>query len=170
MPPKPTPINSDSPCAIRGRQLTLSELKVLFGALNALCAPLEIDVERAADFAGLKPNSFKEMFRQLRKKYEFGNPPSEPALAPVNSKKAVVDDSDGIPAKKRGRGRPPKAMLLTPLKKRTAGEAELEEEETPTKKPAMSAADEAIEEFHALVEADAAYTTADEGGDALDEI
>ncbi|CCC10951.1 hypothetical protein SMACR_04180 [Sordaria macrospora] len=101
MPPKFV-ASSESPCVLRGQTLTNSECNVLFSALSNLLAPLEINMEAAALSAGLKPNSYKEMLRQLKKKYDLGNP---------NAAAAAGDSGEGD-------------CGFTPVKKRTAAEAD----------------------------------------------
>ncbi|KAJ4412475.1 hypothetical protein N0V85_003689 [Neurospora sp. IMI 360204] len=71
--PSKASTSGESACTLRGQTLTSSEVNVLFGALNNLLAPLEINMEGAAASAGLKLNSYKKMYRQLRRKYELGN-------------------------------------------------------------------------------------------------
>ncbi|EAA34222.1 hypothetical protein GE21DRAFT_3028 [Neurospora crassa] len=135
MPPKAV-ANGESACTLRGQALTSSEVKILFGALNNLTAPLDIDLQGAAETAGLKPNSYKEMYRQFRRKYELGKPN---AAAAATAAVVVASGGDGsnqpvttstgsssstaTPKKAPGTaggsggGRPrarPKKMLLTP--------------------------------------------------------
>lgn len=134
MPPKAV-ANGESACTLRGQALTSSEVKILFGALSNLNAPLDINLQGAAETAGLKPNSYKEMYRQLRRKYELGNPNAAAAAAVVvasggdGSNQSVTtstgsSSSTATPKKapetggggggsRVGRARP-KKMLLTP--------------------------------------------------------
>lgn len=122
MPPKP----AEGSTALRGLNPTQSEIKLLYGILENLVSPIDANWEAAAAAAGLKDTkSCKEMWRRFRVKYGLDNNPETATAAPVSAKNlkavngaaadgAAADSGTGTPAKK-GRGRPPKKMLLTPV-------------------------------------------------------
>ncbi|KAK3951507.1 hypothetical protein QBC32DRAFT_314863 [Pseudoneurospora amorphoporcata] len=125
---------SDSACVLRGQPLTNSECNVLFSALSNLIAPLEINMEGAAASAGLKPNSYKEMYRQLKKR-------GDGTITSFTPKKRTAADADADGA----------VMEESPAKKKAA---------TP-RKPRMTAK---MKREAEAVAADDGYATAAEGG------
>lgn len=73
MPAKPGEL-AITGATIRGIKPTESELKILFGLIENLLAPIEADLDAAAKSAGLKDRkSFRVMYHRFRVKYGLPN-------------------------------------------------------------------------------------------------
>ncbi|KAJ4412477.1 hypothetical protein N0V85_003691 [Neurospora sp. IMI 360204] len=146
---------------IRGIKPTESDLKILFGLIENLTAPIEADLDAAAKSAGLKDrNSFRVIYRLFRIKYGLPDGAKVTATAAGGSSIAEGDAIAETPIKKTVSSKkkkpaadedfieheqpntPSKSTTTTSSKKRTATGANPNEtpaKKEPVKKPRITA-------------------------------
>ncbi|EAA34225.1 hypothetical protein GE21DRAFT_3030 [Neurospora crassa] len=125
MPPKPAELAITG--TIHGIKPTESDLKILFGIIENLSAPMEADWEAAAQSSGMKDRrSFMVMYRRFRLKYGL------PDGAKVTAAAASAADGDSGAAEGEAVETPVKKTASSRKKKPAADEGDSGDLLTPT--------------------------------------
>ncbi|EAA34224.1 hypothetical protein GE21DRAFT_3029 [Neurospora crassa] len=129
MAPKSAPVG-DTAYTINGVTMTASDMKLIFGILNSLTAPIEADMDAAAAFAGYTVGSFKKMWPTLKKKCNIDSVSGTKQTSSSSATPAATtaeDDSGEVvatpkktPGGRGARGRPP-ANKKVPLTEEAGG-------------------------------------------------
>lgn len=124
MAPKSAPVG-DTVYTINGVTMTASDMKLIFGVLNSLTAPIEADMDAAAAFAGYTVGSFKKMWPTLKKKCNIDSVSGTKQTSSAAPAPTTAEDDSGetiaTPKKTPGgggggrgaRGRPANKKVLT---------------------------------------------------------